>query len=134
MLINLTQHQIRQHAIQALFTIEARSDEKADRAIAYTFDDAEEDNPTYLKDLVLGVLDNQKEIDLRISHYLTLNWSLSRLTNIDRTILRLAVYEILKTETPNVVAIDEALNLAHDFSDDTAVKLINGILTNLIKE
>ena len=130
----LTQHELRQHAVQALFMLEVRDDGNIDAAIDYSLDGSSIDNIENLKMLVTGVSQNEKKLDAEIRRFLNKDWTLDRLTVIDKTILRLGVYELLETETPDVVAVDEAVNLAHDYSDDSAGKLINGILTNLIKK
>jgi N utilization substance protein B len=53
---------------------------------------------------------------------------------VEQALLRLGAYEILFTETPDLVAIDEAIELTKDFSDEKSSKFINGMLTNLIKK
>ena len=56
------------------------------------------------------------------------NWRLERMPAVDRNILRLAVYEMLNTETPPAVVIDEALELARQFSGEESVHFVNGVL------
>ena len=81
----------------------------------------------YVKDIVHGVLENLEEIDSIISKYLE-NWSLDRLGKTDKAILRLATYEMLYYDTPEVVVINEAIELSKKYSDDKVVKLINAVL------
>ena len=81
----------------------------------------------YVKDIVHGVLENLEEIDSIISKYLE-NWSLDRLGKTDKAILRLATYEMLYYDTPEVVVINEAVELSKKYSDDKVVKLINAVL------
>ena len=59
------------------------------------------------------------------------NWRLSRMAVIDRLIMRMAVYELLFTDTPQAVIIDEALELAKTFSGDEAVAFVNGVLDSV---
>lgn len=99
--------------------------------IAYNLDDVfaenlEMDNK-YVKDIVNGVLENADVIDGVISKYLE-NWDLDRLGKTDKAILRLATYEMMYYDTPKVVVINEALELAKKYSDDKIVKLINAVL------
>ncbi|MDY2993900.1 transcription antitermination factor NusB, partial [Ligilactobacillus animalis] len=64
---------------------------------------------------------------------LSANWTLARLNRIDLLILRLAIYEMLYVDdVPAKVALDEALQLAKEFSDDKSRRFINGVLSNLL--
>lgn len=102
--------------------------------IDYNLDDVfaenlEMDNK-YVKDIVNGVLENADTIDSVISKYLE-NWDLDRLGKTDKAILRLATYEMMYYDTPKVVVINEALELAKKYSDDKIVKLINAVLDKI---
>ena len=82
----------------------------------------------YTKDLVLGVSENRRKIDELISTYAK-GWDMDRLPNVDRNILRIAIYELLWSEAiPDAVAIDEAINLAKDLSTDESSGYIHGVL------
>ena len=84
----------------------------------------------FVKDIVNGVLDNIDSIDKIISKYLE-NWDLDRLGKTDKAILRLASYEMMYYDTPKVVVINEAVELAKKYSDDKIVKLINAVLDKI---
>ena len=84
----------------------------------------------YVKDIVNGVLENQEKIDETITKYLD-NWDLDRLGKTDRAILRLSTYEMMYYDTPKVVVINEAVELAKKYSDDKVVKLINAVLDKI---
>ena len=71
--------------------------------------------------------------DKIISRYLE-NWSLNRLGQTDRAILRLSAYEMLYYDTPKVVVINEAIELAKSYSDDSVRKMINAVLDRYMKE
>ena len=87
----------------------------------------------YVDDVVNGVLENLETIDKTISKYLG-NWDLDRLGKTDKAILRLATYEMIYYDTPKVVAINEAVELAKKYSDDKIVKLINAVLDKIRDE
>lgn len=87
----------------------------------------------YVDDVVNGVLENLEALDTTISKYLG-NWDLDRLGKTDKAILRLATYEMLYYDTPKVVAINEAVELAKKYSDDKIVKLINAVLDKIRDE
>ncbi len=84
--------------------------------------------------LLIGVVENMDDIDNNIRS-LSKRWELSRMSYIDRNILRIAVYEILYDEdTPYKVAINEAIELAKMYGDEKSPKFINGILASVVKE
>jgi len=87
----------------------------------------------FLKELINGVLDNINDIDKRIEKYLE-NWSLERLGLTDQAIIRIAVYELLYTDTPDLVCINEAIELSKKYSDEKVSKMINGVLDKIYHE
>jgi len=87
----------------------------------------------FVNESVHGVLENFEELTDIINKYLD-NWTLDRLGKIDQAILLLGTYELLKTDTPHVVAINEAIELSKRFSDDDVKGLINGVLDKIYQE
>ena len=88
-------------------------------------------NIEFLKELINGVLNNIENIDKNILKYLE-NWTIERLT--DQAIIRISVYELLYTDTPNLVCINEAIELSKKYSDDKVSKMINGVLDKIYHE
>jgi len=84
----------------------------------------------FVKELIYGVITNKKDIDDIANSYLT-NWTIDRLGNTDSAILRIGIYELLYTNTPPVVAINEAVELAKSYSDDAVKNMINGVLDSV---
>ncbi|WP_214824281.1 transcription antitermination factor NusB [Exiguobacterium algae] len=127
----MKRHEAREKAIQTLFQIEV-SKLEVDEAIEFALDGAESD-PFY-EQLVTGTLEHKDDIDVLLVENLK-NWRLERLGNVERTILRMAAFELLYVETiPENVTINEAVELAKSFADEEAAKLVNGVLGNIIKE
>lgn len=87
----------------------------------------------FVKDIVYGVITYKEEIDKIANQHLK-NWTIDRLGNTDSAILRLGIYEMLYTETPAIVAINEAVELAKSYSDDSVRKMINAALDKIYKE
>ena len=83
--------------------------------------------------LILGVRRNLEEIDQQLGEIAT-NWSLTRMAGADRNVLRLAAYEILYTDTPFRVAVNEAIELAKRFGSGQSSAFVNGILDKLRPE
>ena len=88
----------------------------------------------YAETLVNGYLNNQERIDSRLQG-LAEGWTLERMPNVDRAILRIAAWELLyNEEIPSEVAIAEAVALASELSTEESPKFINGILARLAKD
>ena len=87
----------------------------------------------FVKDAVLYIVDNQKSIDELANKYME-NWNIDRLSKVDKAIISLAIYELTSSDTPNVVAINEAIELSKKFSDEKVTKLINGVLDKILHE
>lgn len=87
----------------------------------------------FVKETIYGVITNRKQIDEYANKYLK-NWSLDRLGNTDQAIIRLGIYELMYTDTPAVVAINEAVELAKLYSDDAVKGMINSVLDKVYHE
>ena len=81
----------------------------------------------FVKDMVYGVITYKNNIDELANKNLN-NWTIDRLGNTDQAILRMGIYELLYTSTPEIVSINEAVELAKAYSDDDVRKMINGVL------
>jgi len=87
----------------------------------------------FAKKLLKGILQKIDKIDTIIKDHL-IDWDFERLDKVDKQILRVGIYEILYTDTPYQIAIDEAVKIAKNFSEDKAKSFINGILDRVAKE
>lgn len=85
----------------------------------------------FARRLVAGVRRHSQEMDVLIEQAAT-NWSLERIAPTDRNVIRLGAYEILHTDTPDRVAIDEAVELAKRFGTAQSAQFVNGILDKLM--
>ena len=88
----------------------------------------------YLKDIVKGIKDNNEEIEELIIKNLKDNWSLNRISKINVSLIKIAIYEMLYKNVPYKVAINEVVELAKKYADDSAPVFINGILASVVKE
>lgn len=95
--------------------------------------DLEDDDTAYATTLTRGAWEDRAAIDERIANAAR-NWRVERMTVLDRTVLRLAVHELLShPETPPKVVIDEAIGLARNYSGDEAAKFVNGVLDGVFR-
>lgn len=135
-------HRSRQRALQVLYQWDVAK-QPLDQAIATIYEglNSEEGEPgakapkhdAFMEELARGTSSMAPEIDRRISDK-TAHWRLDRMPAVDRNILRLAVYEMTSQETPAAVIIDEAIELARQFSGDESASFINGVLDAVHKE
>lgn len=126
-------HRSRKRALQVLFEWDMRH-EAVDRAISHYYESLyseESDKPPkpdkFMEELVRGTVANAAAIDERIEAKAE-HWRLERMAVVDRNILRLAIYELSTNAVPPAVVIDEALELARQFSSDESLSFINGVL------
>lgn len=84
----------------------------------------------FVKEVVYGVITYRNEID-KIANDNLIDWKIDRLGNTDQAILRMGIYELLYTETPDIVCINEAVELAKIYSDDDVRKMINAALDKI---
>ena len=90
-----------------------------------------EENIAFVRELVLGVGNNKKQIDEKIKQFAPA-WPIAQISVIDRNILRIAIFELLfDNKTPIKVAINEAVELAKSFGSDSSPRFINGVLSSV---
>ena len=87
----------------------------------------------FIKDTVYGIITYKSDIDSLANKYLK-DWTIDRLGNTDQAILRIGIYELIYSDTPAVVAINEAIELSKLYSDDDVRKMINAVLDKVYKE
>ena len=131
--------ELRERAFQALMSLEYEKDIVDACRFAYLYDkdmtnDSDVEIPAFLLNLVTGVEQSKNELDDKLSQYLKEGWTLERLTLIEKNILRLGLFEMTEFDTPQLVAINEAIELSKKFSDEKSSKFINGILSKFVIE
>ncbi len=90
-----------------------------------------DDLVTFARDLVAGVRRHREEVDAMLEQTAA-NWSLKRMAATDRNVLRLGAYELLHSDTPGRVAIDEAVELAKRFGSAQSAQFVNGVLDKVM--
>ena len=84
----------------------------------------------FVNSSVDGIIEHKKEIYELANKYLN-KWTIERLNKVDQAILALGIYELMYTETPSIVAINEAIELSKVYSDESVTKMINGVLDKI---
>jgi transcription antitermination protein NusB len=136
----MARHRARQQALQLLFQWDLRRSPIDEILRGYysslliSEDTLAEPRPDeFAETLLRGVVDELSGVDERITRNAS-NWRMDRMPVVDRNVLRIAVYEMLRTETPPAVIIDEALELARRFSGEESVHFVNGVLDAVRRE
>lgn len=88
----------------------------------------------YLKNIQKGLMDHSGEINRLIEDNLKENWSLNRVSKINLSLIKIAIYEMLYKSVPYKVAINEVVELAKKYSDESAPVFINGLLASVVKD
>jgi N utilization substance protein B len=128
-------HKGREAALRLLYQVELTGDD-SESALAHYWRDLPPKlatSRTFAEELARAVRARSAEIDGLIDRAAT-NWQLDRISRIDLSILRLAVGELLAFEVPVEVIIDEAVELARDYSDANAPAFVNGVLDRIARE
>ncbi|WP_010530946.1 transcription antitermination factor NusB [Lentibacillus jeotgali] len=124
----MNRHAAREKAMQILFQLDM-NDKPPEQAMSDHPESLEMDD--YLKDLVEGVAGQKDVVDQTIAEHLE-KWSMDRVASVEKTILRIAVYEIkFREDIPQNVAINEAVELANLYGDEKSGKFVNGVLSKI---
>lgn len=127
-----TRSELREIASHVIYETYILKNAKVDYDIESLIKEELEIENEFVNSLVNGVISKQKEISRLANKYLV-DWEIDRLSKIDKAILSMGIYELMYTNTPSIVAINEAVELSHKYSDDKVSKMINATLDRLYK-
>src|SRR5947209_7301853 len=128
-----TRTKARECALQALYQLDVSGGDPRDalRGILAHFEAADQETERFADELVRGVQSERKSIDDIIQKSST-NWKLDRMARVDRNILRIAVYEILRrADVPLRVSLNEAIELGKKFGSEESSAFVNGVLDRI---
>ena len=128
---------IRELAFKLIYSLEIQKQENLDEQIMLYLE-ANDITDTkaipYIKNTLNGINEHIEEIVNLIQKNLKAGWEIDRVSKIDLSLLKLAIYEIKYTNIPYKVAINEVVELAKKYGEDTSKTFVNGILASVIKE
>ncbi|EHO7238178.1 transcription antitermination factor NusB [Campylobacter coli] len=127
-----TRHQVRQSVISLLYAFELNSQNNVFVDEILDEKKIRNEQKKFTLNLYNGILDNLNNIDETLNSFLNDN-QITALGHIERAILRLGAYELLFTDTPSAIVINEAIELAKELANDNSPKFINGVLDTLVK-
>ena len=129
--------EMRENAFKLIYSLEIQKVENVQEQINLYFESnniTDEEAKKYIANAVNGIEEHQEEILKDIETHLKEEWKLSRISKMDLTILKLAIYEIKFTDVPYKVSINEAVELAKKYGEDKSKNFVNGILASVVKE
>ena len=124
--------ELRKIIMTALYQIEVYKSNKISYDIKNVIKELIEIENDFVNSIVFGVEDKIDELDNIANKYLK-DWTIDRLGKTDQAILRMGIYELLYTDTPDIVCINEAVELAKEYSDDKVKDMINAVLDSIMK-
>ncbi|OKZ57336.1 MAG: transcription antitermination factor NusB [Clostridium sp. 26_21] len=128
---------IREAAFKLIYSLEMQEIENLDEQMELYFECeniTENEAKEYIIDAVKGIKEHLEEINILIEKNLKADWTLKRISKVDFSILKLAIYEIKYKNLPYKVAINEALEIAKKYGEESSKNFINGILASIVKE
>lgn len=130
----MSRRSARESTMKLLFEIGCRIDEKDDILSSFLNENELDGNDReYIENTVNGTISRLENIDKKIENY-TRGWKAQRLAKTDLTVLRLAVYEIYCSDTPESVIINEAVDLAKKYGTEKSGAFVNGVLSSISKD
>ena len=127
---------MREYAFMLLYELEIQKKFDEENLEIFLENNNIEDNNAkeYITKIVKGIKENEPKIEETISSKLKPEWKLDRISKINIALLKLSIYEIIYTDVPYKVAINEAIELAKTYGEENSANCINGVLANVVKE
>lgn len=133
----MSRTEMRELAFKLVYSLEVQHDENIGEQIELYIqenDIEKQEVIDYIKDIINGISSNSQEIEEIIKKCLTEKWTIERISKINVSILKLAIYEIKYKDIPYKAEINEAVELAKKYGEDTSSKFINGALASAVKQ
>ena len=122
--------ELREIAMKVLYQVYIFQDSSSDYSVEELIKDQIEVENEFVNELVYTIIDKQKEINKIANKYLV-DWNINRLSKVDKAIFSIGIYELLYTNTPSVVAINEAIELSKKYSEEKVTKMLNATLDKI---
>ncbi len=128
-----TRSELREIIMTILYQIDIYNERKINYDINNIIKDNIEIENEFVKDMVYGVITYKDELDVVANKHMK-DWSIDRIDKSGKAILRMGIYELKYMDTPEIVVINEAIELAKKYSDESVKNIINAVLDKIIKE
>jgi len=127
---------MREYAFELVFETEVQKEYNEELVELFLENNEVEDKEAkkYIRKMLEGIKENEEQIKAKIVENLKSDWKIERISKINVAILKVAIYEMLFKEVPYKVAINEAIELAKKYGDESSATFINGLLASVVKE
>ena len=122
--------ELREIAMKVLYQVYIFQDSNQEYNVDELIKEQLEVKNEFVDELVFNIIDRQKELNKIANKYLV-DWNINRLSKVDKAIFSIGIYELLYTDTPSVVAINEAVELSKRYSDEKVTKMLNATLDKI---
>ena len=122
--------ELREIAMKVLYQVYIFQDSRQEYDVKELIKEQLEVENEFVNELVFNIIEKQNDITKIANKYL-LDWKIDRLSKVDKAILSIGIYELMYTETPSVVAINEAIELSKKYSDEKVTKMLNATLDKI---
>lgn len=127
----------REEAFKLLYSIQVSKADDIDEAIKFYLQEekiTDNDAIKYIENVINGIENNENEIEEYIKENIKEDWTISRISKINLTLLKLGIYEMLYSKLPYKVVINEVVELAKSYGDDSSKAFVNGVLASIVKK
>lgn len=127
----------REAAFKLLYSLQIMSESNIEEQIELFIKDEEIDDKEAIKfitDIIEGTEQNNNDIEEQIKQNIKQDWTISRISKIDLTLLKLGIYEMIYAKVPYKVVINEVVELAKMYGDDSSKSFVNGVLASIVKK
>ena len=129
--MKVTRSELRERIMTSLYQIYIYRKDKINYNIEDVLKENDKEGNKFVSDIVNGVLSNEEVLNKVLNKYMK-EWTIDRLGNIDQAIFRLSAYELLFTNTPHIVSINEGIELSKKYSDEKVTKMLNAVLDEIL--
>ena len=131
----MNKSEIREEIFKLVYSLEVQKNNSDEQIDVYLEDSEIPDNiKNSVKDTVTKIIELSSEIEKEISKNLKAEWNISRISKINMSILKIAIYEIVYKKLQYKISINEAVELAKKYGDETSASFINGVLASVVKD
>lgn len=129
--MKVTRSELREKIMTILYQINVYRKDNIDYDVLNVIKENDNSSNSFVEQIVRGTLEKENLLDELINKYMK-EWTIDRLGNVDQAIFRMSAYELLFTDTPNIVSINEGIELSKKYSDDKITKMLNAVLDEIL--
>lgn len=131
----MNKSEIREEIFKLIYSLEVQKCESEDQINVYLENSELSDKEkNKVKEDTIKIIELEKDLNSQIEKNLKSEWNINRISKINVTILKIAIYEIIYKKLPYKISINEAVELAKKYGEDSSASFVNGILASIVKE